>query len=103
MGCVMVRYKVKTDRAKENEALIRDVFKALEASKPEGLSYASFKLEDGVSFVHIASIETEDGSNPLAATDAFKKFAGDIKDRCEEPPVAVTLANVGAYQFFPGQ
>ena len=100
MGCVMVRYKVKPGRADENEALIREVFKELEASQPGGLSYASFKLEDGVSFVHIASIETEDGSNPLAETAAFKKFAGDIKERCDEPPVAVTLSEIGSFQLF---
>jgi hypothetical protein len=99
----MVRYKVKADRADENEAFIRDVFKALQASQPEGLAYASFKLEDGVSFVHVASIETKDGSNPLAETPAFKKFAGDIKERCEEPPVAVTLSEIGSFQFFPGR
>ena len=100
MGCVMVRYKVKADRAAENEALIREVFKELEANAPEGLSYASFKLEDGVSFVHVASIETEDGSNPLAATEAFQKFAGDIKERCDEPPVPVTLSEIGSFRFF---
>ncbi len=44
-----------------------------------------------------------DGSNPLAATPAFKKFSGDIKDRCEEPPVAVALTNIGAFGFFPGR
>lgn len=101
MGCVMVRYKVKADRAEENEAYIREVFKELQASQPEGLAYASFKLDDGVSFVHIASIETADGSNPLADTAAFKKFAGDIKGRCDEPPAAETLSQIGSFQFFP--
>jgi len=103
MGCVMVRYKVKADRAAENEALIREVFKELQASQPQGLSYASFKLDDGLSFVHIASIETADGSNPLAATAAFKRFAGEIKERCDEPPVAVTLSEIGSFQLFPGR
>ena len=99
MKRVMVRYKVKPDRAAENEAFIRSVFSELMEDNPEGLRYASFKLDDGLSFVHIASIETSDGSNPLSDTAAFKKFQAEIKDRCDEPPAAVELHTIGAYRF----
>jgi len=95
----MVRYKVKPGRADENEGLIRKVFEALHEGRPEGLRYASFKAADGVSFVHIASIETFDGSNPLGDTPAFKAFQAEIKDRCEEPPAAVELDSIGSYRF----
>jgi len=95
----MVRYKVTADKAEENEALIKDVFAELAQSAPGGLRYASFKLDDGVSFVHIASIETNEG-NPLGETAAFKAFQEAIKDRCEEPPEAVTLNEIGSYRFF---
>jgi hypothetical protein len=64
------------------------------------LPYASFKLEDGVSFIHIASIETADGSNPLAALDEFKALVADIKDRCEIPPAPTELMQIGAYRVF---
>ena len=90
MKRVMVRCKVKADRAEENEQYVRKVFDELHHSTPDGIRYATFKLEDGVSFVHIASIET-DGPNPLALTAAFKAFQEGIKDRCEESPVAVEL------------
>lgn len=100
MKRVLVRYKVKADRAKENTEFIQNVFTELKQNSPEGLRYASFKLEDGVSFVHIASIETESGKNPLAETEAFKNFQANIKDRCEEPPVAVDLNEIGSYRFF---
>ena len=59
-----------------------------------------FKLDDGVSFVHIASIETEDGSNPLAESAAFKAFQAEISNRCEEPPQALYLNEIGSYRFF---
>jgi hypothetical protein len=95
----MVRYKVKADRAGDNQRYIEKVFEELHASGPEGLRYASFKLDDGVSFVHIASIETDDGQNPLSNTAAFKAFQEGIKDRCEEPPVAVQLHDIGSYRF----
>jgi hypothetical protein len=97
---VLVRYKVKADRADENEAFIRKVFEELASTTPSGLRYASFKLDDGVSFVHIASIESDDGQNPLANTAAFKTFQAEIKDRCEEPPVAVELNTIGSYRVF---
>ena len=56
MKRVMVRYKVKADRATENERYIASVFEQLKREQPPGLRYASFKLGDGVSFVHIASL-----------------------------------------------
>ena len=100
MKRVMVRYKVKADRAGENETFIKAVFEQLRRESPAGLRYASFKQPDCVSFVHIASIETTDGSNPLGETAAFKAFTAEIKARCDEPPVAVELNEVGSYQFF---
>jgi len=96
---VLVRYKVKSDRAAENEEFISNVFTELQKTNPGGLRYASFKLEDGVSFVHIASIETENGENPLSNSSAFKSFQEKIKDRCEDPPVAVDLHTIGSYRF----
>jgi hypothetical protein len=98
MRQVMVRYTVKPDWAAENEALVRAVYEELEASEPDSLRYATFKLEDGVSFVHIA--ETEEGQHPLGEVKAFKEFLAGIGDRCEEPPVTATLTKVGSYRLF---
>jgi hypothetical protein len=97
MKRLMVRYRVKPDRASENESYIARVFEQLERDQPPGLRYASFKLDDGVSFVHIVSLEDPDGNNPLGELPAFKAFTAGIKDRCEEPPVAVHLTKVGSY------
>lgn len=101
MKRVMVRYRVKADRAEENQRYIEAVFAELAHNKPAGVRYASFKLEDGVSFVHIASIETSDGTNPLVALASFQQFRAQIRDRCEEPPVTDVLSAIGAYNFFP--
>ena len=100
MKRVMVRYKVKADRAEENESYITKVFEQLGREKPSGFRYASFKLDDGVSFVHIVSIEAADGSNPLRELSAFKEFTARIRDRCEEPPASVDLKEVGSYGLF---
>lgn len=100
MNRVMVRYKVSQNKAQENIEYIQNVFGGLERTKPEGLRYASFQLEDGVSFIHIASIETEDGSNPLPSFDEFKAFTQDIAARCDEPPVASAAETIGSYRVF---
>lgn len=63
---MLVRYKVKPGRAAENRSYIEKVFQELKANGPDGIRYASFILDDGVSFVHIASIERSDGRNPLS-------------------------------------
>ena len=64
------------------------------------LSYVETKQNNGVSFVHIASIETEGGTNPLGESPAFEAFQAEIGDRCEEHPVAVDLNEIGSYRFF---
>jgi hypothetical protein len=97
---LMVRYKVKADRAAENERYINDVFQQLHRDRPAGLRYASFKLDDGVSFVHIVSVDSADGRSPLGELSSFKAFTATIGERCDEPPVAVDLDEVGSYRVF---
>ena len=100
METTVVRYKVKADRADENRQFIKKVFAQLDANKPDGLRYVSFNLDDGLSFVHIAVVETADGKNPLPETPAFQDFVSDIKDCCDEPPVATKADIVGSYRLF---
>jgi hypothetical protein len=96
---VLVRYKVLADRAGDNERYIRAVFAQLARDRPAGLRYASFKAADGVTFVHVASVETPDGVNPLLAVSAFGEFTANIKDRCAEPPVTLELTEIGDYEL----
>ena len=98
MKTVMVRYKLKADRVAENEGYVRKVFEQLAREGPSGLRYATFKLDDGVSFVHIASHDA-DGANPLTELSAFKTFTANIKERCEEPPVSARLNEVASYEW----
>ncbi len=99
MKKVMVRYTVKPDQAEKNEELVRAVYEELQRTEFDGLRYATFKLEDGVSFVHIA-VEAGDGDRSLADVPAFKEFTRDIAERCEVPPVATGMSEVGSFRFF---
>jgi hypothetical protein len=98
MRRVMVRYRVKADLVARNEELVRAVYAELDRSEPSGLRYATFRLEDGVTFVHIA--ETEEARNPLSDVKAFREFQKDIQARCDEPPVVTELHEIGGFRLF---
>ena len=71
--------------------LLNFLFDGFELLKNVSIEY---RLADGVTFVHVASIDTDDGSNPLLATPAFADFLSKLDDRCEEGPV-VSAAGAG--------
>ena len=98
MGQVVVRYRVKPDRVEENEQLVRRVYQELAERDPGTIRYATFRLADGVTFVHVAS--HDEGANPLPTLPAFQAFTRDIADRCDEPPVALDATVVGSYGLF---
>ncbi len=100
MNVTVVRYKVKADRAEENIEFISAVFAELKEKSPPGLHYASYNLQDGVSFIHVAALDEGVEGNPLPQMEAFKRFVADIKERCEEPPAATPASVVGAYNMF---
>ena len=96
----MVRYKLKADKVAENERLAAAVYRELEALRPTGLRYATFRFGDGVSFMHVVAHDEADGRNALTALASFKAFSAGVKERCEEPPVRVDLHEIGSYRFF---
>jgi hypothetical protein len=96
----MIRYKVKPERIAENEELVRAVYDELDRTAPSGLRYATFRLDDGASFVHIVSVETEDGSSPLRDINAFTRFQADVDQRVVERPVVSDMFEIGSYRLF---
>ena len=97
MKAIVVRYQAKPDRADENQQLIDAVFAELSDRKPNGFSYRVFRLEDGVSFVHVVIEEDVDDPDSLQDVPAFQAFTKDIADRCDVPPLAMGATVVGAY------
>ena len=93
----MVRYRVKPGQAERNEELVRAVYEELHRADPAGFSYATFRLGDGLTFVHLA--QSEDADSPLPRLEAFQDFQKDIADRCDEPPVVTELSEVGSFRF----
>ncbi|HWF52714.1 MAG TPA: hypothetical protein VG294_18870 [Solirubrobacteraceae bacterium] len=100
MKRVLVQYRVKPDRVVENEALVRAVYDELVTTRPAGIRYATFRLEDGVSFAHLSETDTSDGANPLSALAAFKRFQTAISERCDEQPIVTELQEIGSFRMF---
>ncbi|MFL5961535.1 MAG: hypothetical protein ACJ757_01395 [Gaiellaceae bacterium] len=96
MKRVMVTYKVKPEAVAENEALVRAVYEELRQTQPEDMRYATFKLEDGVTFVHLHS---RDGENAVTQLVSFKAFQQGIAERCDEGPSNSELTEIGSYRF----
>jgi class 3 adenylate cyclase len=71
--------------------LIEKVFAELAAEAPAGLSYSSFRLADGVTFVHVV-----DGEG-LTELVAFQEFQRTFDERLAEGPVRDDATLVGAY------
>jgi hypothetical protein len=93
----MVRYKLKPEHVEENERLVRAVYDELKTLDPDGFHYATFKLEDGVSFMHLSF--SEGGRPPLPDLEAFRRFQDGIEERCDEPPVVTQLSEVGSFRM----
>lgn len=101
MRAMMVQYKTAAPSAEANAALVRAVFEELAARAPDGIRYASYRLPDGVTFVHIATVDRPPGDNPLTALPSFRTFQAQLAERCVEPPVVTELSPVGAYDALP--
>jgi hypothetical protein len=94
----MVRYTVKPGRAAENERYVEQVFAELAREAPEGVEYRTFKLDDGVTFVHVYAQESDDDPGPLPSLPAFRAFRAALDERCEVAPVRTVLHEVGSYR-----
>jgi quinol monooxygenase YgiN len=99
MQRVMVTYKVKTDRVQENEELVKAVYEELRQNNDPDIHYATFRLDDGQTFIHIAAFASEDKRPILTESASFKAFQQNLGERCEVPPNPQKLNEVAAYNF----
>ncbi len=94
---VVVRYETTPETAEENARLVAAVYAELAQTEPDGLRYASFRLADGVSFLHVAVHDEQD--NPLTRVAAFAQFQRELGSRVVAPPQAGAATVVGSYRF----
>ena len=93
----IVRYTTTPEAADENARLVEAVYAELAQTAPDGLRYATFRLDDGVTFVHLAVLDAAE--NPLATTAAFARFQAALGERVVAGPDARDATVVGSYRF----
>ena len=97
ISSVVVSYRVRPQAVAEHMLLTRAVFERLHAEQPDNVEYKVVCLADGVSFVHVSSSSTPDGSNPLPELAAFKEFGKDSAARVATPAVPAPADIIGSY------
>jgi len=78
----MIRYTLKPERVAENERLSRAVFDALKRQRPTGLHYATFRLGDGSSFMHVVSYDDGTPLDTLTSLPEFKAATSACRAAC---------------------
>jgi hypothetical protein len=98
ISSVVVSYTVRPEAVAEHVRLIEAVFAQLHAEQPTNIEYKVMRLKDGVSFVHVSTADTPDGSNPLPELAAFREFGKDSATRVATTPVPTAADVVGSYR-----
>lgn len=94
----MVSYTVRPEAVAEHVRLIEAVFEQLRAEQPGNIEYKVMRLDDGVSFVHVSTADTPDGSNPIPGLAAFQRFSQDAASRVATTPVPTAADIIGSYR-----
>ncbi len=97
MLAMLLRTKVKAEKAAEVEAAVRSLFATLEEARPQGVRYTSYRLQDGVTYVVLLQIE-EGIDNPLPKVPEFQEFQENLKGWLAEPPAPEQLTAIGDYR-----
>jgi hypothetical protein len=92
---LVIRYRTRPEAADENARLIQAVFTSLAELSPRDFWYTTYRLADGVTFVHVARLAGAD--NPLATLPAFAEFQRGLTERCVEQPAPSEATVVGSY------
>jgi hypothetical protein len=98
VNTTVVRYQTKPECGDKNQELIEAVFAELDEQEPEGFTYKVFRLEDGVTFIHVVIEHDVDHPDSLQDVPAFRAFQADIAQRCDVPPAATGATIVGGYR-----
>ena len=100
MVAVVVQYELKPECLEEHLGLIANVFAELSTAEIEGAHYGVLRSQDGHTFTHIATHESDAAGQAFSSMTAFGAFTADIADRCITPPNAVMQTMVASHDIF---
>lgn len=102
MKTIRVTYTVKSAFASKNKENVRAFIKDLEKIHHPAIRYAAYVGEDGQTFTHIASYESDEGQKVLFGLESFKSFQKQRDDSgLEVAPRIETIETVAtSYNLF---
>ena len=90
-------YTVRPEFVEQNKANILKVSKALESRPIDGITYASFMLDDGKTFVHLNLFRSLSEQAAFQALKEYKAFTKALRQsQPVTPPTAVRMDLVDA-------
>jgi hypothetical protein len=101
MSTVVVRYTLRPEAMPEHVRLIDAVMTQLNEERPDTVNYRVLRLSDGVTFVHVSTCDTPDGTSPLAELSSFREFQADLGSRVATPPEPSSAEELGNYAGLP--
>ncbi len=97
MKITRVQYTVKPEYLEHNKANIEKVMQEVRSMNWPDFKYATYLLPDGLSFMHLAMAENEEGNNKLTALESFKKFTSELREKgVVNPPKSEQLSLVAS-------
>lgn len=93
----LARYRVKAEKKEEVLSVVEEFVKTVKENEPGTLRYTAYRLEDGVSFVHIMYFKDEDAEQRHRGSENARKFEKRLRPNCEEEPEFVTITPVPAH------
>jgi hypothetical protein len=89
MSATIIQYRTRPEAAAENRRLVEAVLR--DAVRVEGIQYAAFQHEDGVTFVHIVA---RNAGEKLEQLTSFAEFRSDLESRVEPGSRTATEVDV---------
>lgn len=90
----LIRYRVRPERADENQRLIEGIFRELHAKAPDQVRYLVLRLSDGT-FCHLV----DDSTKTVPNLDAFAAFQRGGAERRLDDPQQLEATVVGNYRM----
>lgn len=95
MGTRIIQYTTTPAHAEENHRLVERVFTELHTLGLPGLDSRCYRLADGLTFIHVVSVNGAD--DPLAHVASFAEFQRGLADRCAGPVMVSPAGVEGIY------
>ncbi|MEV4108468.1 hypothetical protein [Nonomuraea sp. NPDC049695] len=93
----MIRYTVRADSVDRSRTLLRAVYDELASTRPSGLRYQTYQLDDQASFVAIIESDGDPAAAPHHRLASFQHYRAALSAIRVDGPTVHFLNEVGSY------